>query len=1051
MLVKKLIFLCAASVLLALPPTVTNCVVVSPDATSAQVYCDISLTNHYAAIEYGTAAATYTNRTPTKLSSGVAWARFALGGLDAGKVYYARMRAHPNASNLTDVGYSAEFTVTTTAEPTVNPTFPTAATEWTPTQPSIGAYTVVLMKRCSSGYPCADGAVASLGILNEDSLQTVINAATYGTVIRFPRGLDVNVQHNAADGNHGWNLHVKAVQAGKTGVDDPTHDWIILEAAGCSDTSYFPPYGSRIDATFSAVLPKFRATAKASVNRGQHFQVNNVSPHHYWLRCLEVDFPVGEAANVINPHAYRASIMIMNDFAPAEIPKYMVIDRVYQPLPAGTQRQYAGIQLSGQYNAVIGSDIRTGIWHMYSWPTGTATVGGAGNKTLTIPTGSTYQLRSTDAAQGLSSGGTVTVTSNAATGNWLMSLTGSTCKFYFDSRAIASISGTCTGVGAASDPTVTFPATEFTQLRGSVDATGAITIAEQYNHRDIYGAPIDNGGGSSANSFNIYINNYSAGPMTLSNNYLQANGLTFYIDGGNGSSQYDTTGVTRRNWFNLPRQWHFNHALTDGYRRANRQHWEIKRGNKWLVWGNLLTGAIAYQNISPSIFISGRGVYDAPTGAGINDIWVRSNTIAHGTVGWECSGNSGAALDNLPPRRILLENNLLYDLDRFINDETGSPAALNSAYFTSSPGCQGVRYRNNTHGASKGLGPYIHHGGGDDIRGGRLEMRDNIFYYSQGDSGCARHGVGFDDNPINATYPRIPALTATTTATAKFDSFFAKIGAGVTTANNSITNNLMIGGHCSTSSASTVDLTQTTVDAMAADFPTGNIWPPGATKAARESAAGLTSPSTYDFRLTAGSTYSRASADKFNPIGANLDLLKFEQGQVQDVVITPGFTVATARYLAPDTRACVFDVSSDAGVTWTRATDTGGDQRRTVSVTGLTAVTNYQYRIICYYQQLNDGRQWDDWPTSQLTTGTFTTGGSSTMTLSVSYSISSIPNATKARYTVYMGDGTSTVTTCTASPCLVAFTRNAKEFVIDALSAADVLLIPGARQKVVIQ
>lgn len=1023
-------------------PTVTSCTANYTTSTSTQIACTISTTGQHGYVKYGTATTSYTNRSKSRPQVSAAGdpstqLRMALGGLTPSTTYYVSACARPNADNLTNEGCSSEFTFATSAEPTVNPPFPAAPVEYAPTEPSIGTYTVVLMKRCSSGYPCADGAVGPHA--NEDSLQTVLNNATYGTVIRFPRALDVNVQMAS---NAGYDLPAKSVQGGKTGIDDPTHDWIILEGAGCSDTAHFPQFGARIDSTFSGKLPIFRTTAMASQNRGQHFQVENAASHHYWLRCLALEYPAGAAADVVNPNAYRHAIMIQKSGGShIANQRYFVLDRLYVPGTGGTKRLVYGIYSGAENTAVIGCDVRVGIWRHYAIPSGSPSVGGSGNRTLTVPA-STFQIRSTDSARGVPSGASVVVTSAGLAGNFVFTLGTAGGRFYYDTRSISSINCTsCTGVGAAADPTGTTPNTEYTYIFGSVDTAGAITVTNTVNQNYQYTPICDTGSATCQYSFGFEVGQYDPGSLIFSNNYIEGAGLGFYADAWYGAQSFDTTGTARRNWFNIPRSYHYNNAATDGYKYQMRQHFEMKRGRNWLISGNLFTGAFSYQNISPSIFLSGRGVYTTDLGNGISDIWVRSNTIAHAPSGWECSGNIYASADGIVPQYILFENNLVYDINRFLYDN-GGPGALNNAYFTSIPGCQGVRMRNNTFGRQKGLAPVVGFFGGDDVRGGRFEMRDNLLYYNQGDSSCTRHGVNTDETANNSTYPRLPALSGST-ATAKFDSFFAKIGSGSTTANNSITNNLMVGGWCTSDSSTTTDLSSATVTSVSTDFPSGQNWPSGTTMALRETAAGITDAAASNYLLAAGSTYARASADKFSPIGANLTELLNDQGVVRDIAITAGATHAAARYTAPDSRACRFDVSVDSGATWTGFSDGGGGQRRTAIATSLTASTAYTWRVICYYLQSNDGRQWDDWASDRLTQGSFSTASSAGGARTVTYTLPSGIGASKYRVTFYLADTTTSTQTCTASPCSVTFPSTTVRWRPDVLSAADVVLVVG--------
>lgn len=1066
---RNLFFLFATVIALAAPPTVTCS---GTDAAgeprgvgsigkyTAQFNCTISATGYYSRIEYGTTSGVYPDRSKTGWNvtadtvTQTTQIRMSLGGLKPGTTYYARAAAHPNQGNLTDVGYSSEMTFTTLPETTPDPSFPSPpATTWTPTINTSG-YTSVLLKRCPSGYACANGAVPAAGVADNDLLSTILAAVPYGTVIEAPLGLDVNVEiDSSGGGSGGYRLPAKAVQGGKSGVDDPTHQWIVLQTQGCDSSASLPPPGARIDTTFSGKAAIFRTTAQSSLH-AQHFEAKDVAAHHYAIRCLELAFP-SPASDEVSPVAYNHAIYLSKNNSPSTALKYFVIDRNIISGATGLQRVYGGIYCGADYCSVTGNDLRIHIWRLASIPTGTPTVGGTGTRTLTVPSGSTYKIRSTDgSANGCASGATATVTSLGTTGKYVFTLGASGCKLYFDNRAVSLASCTnCTGVGAAADPTGTTPSNEYTYIFGSFSSAGAMSLDTIVNSYDYY-AP-----NQGAITFGMELGSYAIGPFDFENNYISANGIGWYADGAYGGSAYDPNdGIVRRNWFNLPPSYQWNHASTNGLRYYNRQHLEWKRGRRWLVAGNRFSGNISQQNQGPSIFLSGRGNYltsdggplnGANLGNGISDFEIRSNIISHGASGWDCSFNQARQGDAVPPQRIQFENNLLYGLSMFTHSAPGA-AALSTPYFSSISACQEILYRNNTHGVSAGTFPGIVALGGNDIRG-TLRMVDNIFYYSKGDTLCSREGVLVDDSAYdNPTYPRLPAVSGGTPA-ALIDSMFATVAGGAVTARNTVSNNVMVGGVCTVDSVSSVDLSQAETTTAAAGWKSGNLWPSGATMAARETAAGITSPSTYDFRLTTSSPYVRAAANLFDPIGANIPKLLADLGIVQDISVAAGYQSITARYLAPDTRACSLDVSSNSGSTWTRATDAGGARQRTVSVTGLTASTAYTWRLLCYYQQVNDGRQWDNWPTSQLTTGSVTTAPSNTMTLSVAYNLSAITGATKARITVYMADGSSTVTTCTSSPCSVAFTRSAVESRMDALSAADAVLVTGDRQAVTLQ
>jgi len=108
----------------------------------------------------------------------------------------------------------------------------------------------------------------------------------------------------------------------------------------------------------------------------------------------------------------------------------------------------------------------------------------------------------------------------------------------------------------------------------------------------------------------------------------------------------------------------------------------------------------------------------------------------------------------------------------------------------------------------------------------------------------------------------------------------------------------------------------------------------------------------------------------WNPgnIGADVDSVTSATGTVTNIAVSPSATSVQFTYVAPDSRACFVDVSSN-GSAWTRTTDTGGLTTRSLSVRGLTPAAQHQYRIMCYFDQSAEYEFLPD----QITTGAFTT------------------------------------------------------------------------------
>lgn len=66
------------------------------------------------------------------------------------------------------------------------------------------------------------------------------------------------------------------------------------------------------------------------------------------------------------------------------------------------------------------------------------------------------------------------------------------------------------------------------------------------------------------------------------------------------------------------------------------------------------------------------------------------------------------------------------------------------------------------------------------------------------------------------------------------------------------------------------------------------------------------------------------------------------------------------------------ETSANQFATLTRAHDGGGNRARSVTVEGLLPDTTYSYRILCYFEQIDDGAH-PVFPSDQITSGTFTT------------------------------------------------------------------------------
>jgi hypothetical protein len=86
--------------------------------------------------------------------------------------------------------------------------------------------------------------------------------------------------------------------------------------------------------------------------------------------------------------------------------------------------------------------------------------------------------------------------------------------------------------------------------------------------------------------------------------------------------------------------------------------------------------------------------------------------------------------------------------------------------------------------------------------------------------------------------------------------------------------------------------------------------------------------------------------------GADINALESAQGKVGNVRVEYNMYSAKLSYIAPDSKACFVDYSTDARMlNPTRVSDGGGAVSRGVSMSGLNAGTLYYYRVDCASEQ----------------------------------------------------------------------------------------------------
>ena len=435
-------------------------------------------------------------------------------------------------------------------------------------------------------------------------------------------------------------------------------------------------------------------------------------------------------------------------------------------------------------------------------------------------------------------------------------------------------------------------------------------------------------------------------------------------------SNYSNDDITYiRNHHIWPKNYFASDPNWIGWSYEVRQHWEIKRGHRVNMIGNVFSYSWAYQNDGPAIFLSGRPTYVAQSlDDGISDANIESNIVRHGRTGIVCMGgspmdNGGNQVDGSVTRRVTITNNFMFDLGRWKYCDPVNCPSLGSFYFENRTGCQDLVIRNNTAGPTYGDMPvWLYVGGGTNLSN-YIDFENNVLFFSKGP---VAGGTVWGDWPPNnvANHDIRPAAVYNNGGPsppfeATLNSSFVHTAAGVTP-NYVWRNNVAIGGWTGQAGA-IVDLTKAQLSQYAAKAPP-DIFPAGGTMAARAAAAGFPNATNNNFQSSA-------------PMVAGVDFAKLIVDQGLTTGIAPpkaGISGAGFSYTAPDSRACAVDVSPD-GSAWTRTMDAGGSRSRSVSVSSLAPATHYQYRILCYYEQVNDRVLYTDYTADQITDGSFDT------------------------------------------------------------------------------
>ncbi len=963
----------ACALCCAQTPTITNISIDSLDTSSLRVFFTVSQPS-WVEVFYGTQSGIYPYNTKSincfdlNCSFTAGKTALAISGLKPGTTYYVLPTARPDPNDDTNICNAAacgavEQMVTTVPGPEPSPV--AAPLSWQPAAPDTSGYTVVTMqvgpsKECqaAASVTSPDGWSVSAG----DTVQTVLQEVNYGAVLEFPQGAMCQVPTPKPPAGSGYILPSKPPDptacGGTCGMTDPRHRWIVLRTQQVNSGD-FPPFGSRITPAWSARLAKFYSSAPNLASQLFDAESGSAGAHHFWFQNLEFedDPAYVNPADAVDPVAFTFFARLGSQWDTSNN-QFLVLDRVYAHGPGAPVRHYQGYELGGNYIAMIGcytSHVET--WRMTAWPSNAGTLSD-NNTVLNIPVNN-FRFQASSPMLGMSSPATATLLSRGGPGTVIGNLYKDHLEIQY---AAANGQISCQGCNATAVSSPSTPSTALALFSGTISNGQFSSInwntAEWQTSRY-------------AMAFGVTLSDLKApgGPYDFENNYIDGVGEGYYVDPQFSNFSSDDVTYVRNHHI-----WPKNYFVSDpnwiGWRYEVRQHWEIKRGHRYNVAGNVFSYSWSYQNDGPALLLSGRPTYQAQTlNDGISDINVTSNIVRHGRTGIACSGgspmdNGGNTVDGEMVRRVSITNNLMYDLGRWKYCDPVNCPSLGSYYFENRPGCQDLTIRNNTASPTYGDMPAWLYVGGGGLLSNYLDFENNVLFFSQGP---VAGGTAWGDWPPNNVsghdiQPSVnynnggnaPPFVAT------LNSSFVHTAAQVTP-NYVWQDNIAIGGWTG-QQGSVVDLTEAQLSSYAANAPSADTFPSGNSMWNRAAAAGFPGAQNNDFTPAAGIT-----------AGVNYSQLTAEQGLTTGIAPpVPSETTALFAYTAPDGRACAVDVSAD-GSLWNRTMDPGGAQTRSVTVSGLRASTQYQYRILCYYEQVNDGVLYTDYTADQTTDGSFMT------------------------------------------------------------------------------
>lgn len=935
-------------------PTITN-IKVNRDTNAAVVTYNVS-PESFCWVRYGVASKTYlwssaTYLTGPPMSAGLC--AVAIDGLKDDITYYFLPTARPNPDDEKEMcaepacgAVEQQVKMLDASVPHI-PAEPASVAPNLLTEPDVSKYAVVNLvdgganvnHECVASAAVKAPAGYSWTIARGETLAQIIagNQMTYGTVFQVPQGTTCNVKPSYAPWGAGYALPVLPVDplAADKSIDAPNHRWIVFRTTPGGEAD-FPPFGTRTGPEFFSHYGGFKTITPNSVpvyNSGTIFTQYSGQLHHFWIENLK--FSVDETQTTAN---YDHFFYFGNGEGGGKPPfgKYLVIRGNYfhgpprANLASGTPSAQGAISgtMQGQI-AIVGNYIDNLYYAK-----------GA------LGAGITQGIQFTDCGHGTNcnTGGPALIDNNY--------LHGMAMNLYVESNN-------------SNNPFVPF---DFTVTHN--------TFYWPYNPTYDYAVKIGSYGCRNQIEYK------GMARSRLSGNYINGqwacgnSGAAFLMLGYAAitditiSSNYITKATTL-----------FGVA---GEGNANGVSPHYRAGNRFLITNNLADdlGRGKYQAGGGGL---GTSVLDIDTSA--SNITFENNTVI-GPISnhngnqkgywypWilNYSGGSTGQLAGLKIRNNIFPfgvpgtfggagiNVQGVTYGKGVDSHPATPVPAVSVSFTPLHYANFLATAAGYTDASPGLGMQ----GASVIQGGLGYPNTGPLSFTgckvsptgiyKAAAGVIKsvefHSFGSGCNP--ATYTIAPAPGAGTGA--QLRPAYGLTPSYVWSGNITV---------CSTFGGNEMDMAA--CKSSTATMPSGDLYPVGPTTTARMVAAGLT-------KVSAGDYHCIGKGGKPCAAGVDIEKLESSLGIVSHIAATASGTSATISYLAPDARACTIDFSGNAGKSWQRKTDNGGDVKRSVTLTGLTPDTPYQYRLLCYFDQTGEWFSFRSEPTNMVTSGSFTTG-----------------------------------------------------------------------------